>query len=164
MAEDVSEALRQDMLATFALKQVMDPKITALQKKIREGKATQNDVAAYSDRLGELVRATIHDVITPEALPNETLYYNILEKTVGVLLKNAHMDVNKKAIEAQKAIDKANGIGMSAVEAPYPQKRVDDLLYKAGKPGTSYEDAMKTLDAPASALTADLRDLRPCML
>lgn len=158
MAEEVSEKLRQEMNATFALKTVTDPQIAAINKKLKAKTATQADVSDYSARLGELLRDTLREVLTPEALPNETLYYNILRDTVDVMLKNAHRQVNQAAIEAQKAIDEAGGLGLNAVEAPYPQRRVNDLLYKAGAPGTPFDSAMKLLDQPVITLTQAFHD------
>lgn len=158
MAEEVSEKLRQEMNATFALKTVTDPQIAAFNKKLKAKTATQADVSDYSARLGELLRDTLREVLTPEALPNETLYYNILRDTVDVMLKNAHRQVNQTAIEAQKAIDEAGGLGLNAVEAPYPQRRVNDLLYKAGAPGTHFDSAMKLLDQPVVTLTQAFYD------
>ena len=158
MAEEVSEKLRQEMNATFALKTVTDPQIAAFNKKLKAKTATQADVSDYSDRLGELLRDTLREVLTPEALPNETLYYNILRDTVDVMLKNAHRQVNQAAIEAQKAIDEAGGLGLNAIEAPYPQRRVNDLLYKAGAPGTPFDSAMKLLDQPVVTLTQAFYD------
>ena len=154
MAEDVSAALRQEMLATFAAKQAMDPQIQAFIKKLHIDKtATQTDVSAYAARLGELARDTIREVLTPDALPNETLYYNILRDTVGTLMKNAHSLVNRRAIEAQKVIDEAQGLGIQAVEAPYPQRRAHDLIYKAGAPEAGFDAKMRILDEPVVTLT-----------
>ena len=145
MADEVSAALLGKMRAAFTRKRETDARIGAIRKKLNEKTATQADIAEYSDRLGELLRDTLRETLTPEALPNETLYYNILQDTVGVLLKNAHWQVNEAAIEAQKAIDEAQGLHLNAEAAPYPQKRADDLFYKVGAPGTPYETAMKRL-------------------
>lgn len=158
MADEVSAALLGEMRAALALKTETDARIGAIRKKLNAQTATQADIADYSDRLGELLRDTLRETLTPEALPNETLYYNILRDTVGVMLKNAHRKVNEAAIEAQKAIDEAKGLHLNAEAAPYPQKRADDLFYKVGAPGTPYETAMKRLAEPVATLTQAFHD------
>ena len=158
MADEVSAALLSKMRTVFTQKRETDARIRAIRGKLDAKTATQADVADYTDRLGELLRDTLRETLTPEALPNETLYYNILQDTVGVMLKNAHRRVNEAAIEAQKAVDEAQGLHLNAEAAPYPQKRAEDLFYKVGAPGTPYETAMKRLAEPVATLTRAFHD------
>ena len=157
MAE-VSEALRKKMLSLFKTKRETDSQIAAFRRKLDAKKATQTDVSDYSARLGELARDTIREVLTPEELPNETLYFNILMDTVDPLMRSAHALVNRTAAEVQKIIDEANGLGLNEVDAPYPQRRVRDLLFKAGDPAADYESKMRLLNEPIVTLTQAFYD------
>lgn len=157
MAE-VSEALRKKMLSLFKTKRETDAQISAFRRKLDAKKATQADVSLYSARLGELARDTIREVLTPDQLPNETLYFNILMDTVDPLMRSAHNLVNRTAAEAQKIIDEANGLGLNAVEAPYPHRRVRDLLFKAGDPELDLAAKMRLLDEPIVTLTQAFYD------
>ena len=154
--EDVSPALRDQMSAAFLRKREADPEIKAFRRKLEAKTATQADAAAYAERLGQLARDAIRETLTPEALPNETLYFNILQNTVDILFRNAHGLVNQAAAETQKAIDEAQGIGLNAVPGPYPERRARDLLYKAG--AQAYQEAMKTLGEPVVNLTQSFHD------
>jgi hypothetical protein len=78
--------------------------------------------------------------------------------TVDPLMRSAHALVNRTAAEAQKIIDEANGLGLNAVEAPYPQRRVRDLLFKAGDPAVDYESKMRLLNEPIVTLTQAFYD------
>lgn len=157
MAE-VSEALRKKMLSLFKTKRETDSQISAFRRKLDAKKATQADVSDYSARLGELARDTIREVLTPDELPNETLYFNILMDTVDPLMRSAHALVNRTAAEAQKIIDEANGLGLNEVEAPYPRRRVRDLLFKAGDPELDLASQMRLLSEPIVTLTLAFYD------
>lgn len=158
MAEEVSAEILRLMRANFMYRVNTDAEVRAFLKKLREKKATQGDVSLYSVRLGELLREVVRDVLTAAELPNETLYYNIMQDTVGELLKGAHRAVNDAGAEAQRAIDEQNGVGLAPISADFPQRRVNDLFYKAGAPGTTRERALKLLDEPLVTLTQSFHD------
>lgn len=158
MAEEVSAEILRLMRANFMHRVNTDAEVRAFLKKLREKKATQGDVSLYSVRLGELLREVVRDVLTAAELPNETLYYNIMQDTVGELLKDAHRAVNDAGAEAQRAIDEQNGVGLAPISADFPQRRVNDLFYKAGAPGTTRDRALKILYEPLVTLTQSFHD------
>ena len=73
-------------------------------------------------------------------------------------LRIAHERVNAAAIEAQKAIDEAQGIGIRAVPAPYPERRVSDLFYKAGAPDATFEGARQLIERAIPTITQAFHD------
>ena len=158
MAEEVSAQILRLMRANFMYRVNTDAEVRAFTKKLNAKKATQGDVSLYGFRLGELLREVVRDVLTAAELPNETLYYNIMQDTVGELLKVAHRAVNDAGAEAQRAIDEQNGVGLAPISADFPQRRVNDLFYKAGAPGTTRERALKILDEPLVTLTQSFHD------
>ena len=148
MEKDIAPELLEAIRERRREKEGRDPQIAAFTEKLNARKATQRDVAQYSGRLGELLSETLREILTPDNLPEGKLYYNIAARTIGPMLRNVHQMVNDSAIQAQKAIDEENGIGMKAVPAAFPEKRVNDLLYKIGSEETTPEQAQALMGEP----------------
>ena len=148
MEKDIAPELLEAIRERLREKEGRDPQIAAFTEKLNARKATQGDVAQYSGRLGELLSETLREILTPDNLPERKLYYNIAARTIMPMLRNVHQMVNDSAIQAQKAIDEENGIGMKAVPAAFPEKRVNDLMYKIGSEETTPEQAQTLMGEP----------------
>ena len=148
MEKDIAPELLEAIRERLREKEGRDPQIAAFTEKLNARKATQGDVAQYSGRLGELLSETLREILTPDNLPEGKLYYNIAARTIGPMLREADKKINDAAIQAQKAIDEENGIGMKAVPAAFPEKRVNDLMYKIGSEETTPEQAQTLMGEP----------------
>lgn len=148
MEKDIAPELLEAIRERLREKEGRDPQIAAFTEKLNARKATQRDVSQYSGRLGELLSETLREILTPDNLPEGKLYYNIAARTIGPMLREADKKINDAAIQAQKVIDEENGIGMKAVPAAFPEKRVNDLLYKIGSEETTPEQAQTLMGEP----------------
>lgn len=107
-----------------------DRQIERFLDKVAIGKADLTDVHGYSVRLGENLSDVLMQNLTPEQLPDKTLYFNIADRTVRPMMEQNHKLINQIAVEVQKVIDQADGIGLKALEGDEPAKRIKGLIDK----------------------------------
>lgn len=136
MATDISPELEKAIKTNFNTAAASDAKIRSIIKKARAGKATQEDITVYTERLGIHASNALKSVLTPENLPNGTLYYNIAEKTIKPLLLDNYERINNIAIVQQASEDKTLGINIGIVKGGYPENRVNQVIDFATNAGT----------------------------
>lgn len=136
MAEDISPELYSQIKTRFNTSARTDKRLQALINSIKNGTATQSTVAEYTERIGKHASDAFKAVLTPENLPNETLYWNIAEKTIKPLMLENYERINNAAIMTQASIDKAIEINVGIVKGGYPENRVDQVMNFAVDAGT----------------------------
>lgn len=128
MANDISPELYEAIKINFNTAAATDPKIKSIIKKARAGTATQTDIATYTERLGKHASEAFKSVLTPENLPDGTLYWNIAEKTIKPLLLSNYERINNIAILQQASADQALGVNIGISKGGYPENRVDQVM------------------------------------
>lgn len=131
MAADIVPELYGKIKKEFNARISMNRSIQNIMKRIKDGTATSEDAHKYAEMIGEALSEVLLSNLGLENLPDETLYWNIADRTVRPMLKNNHKLVNNTASEIQKIIDKADGIGLNAITSAFPEYRVRDLIDKA---------------------------------
>lgn len=134
MGEDIGEKLLLRIQELFRKSVMDDENIRLFLDSVKAGKAVQQDCLRYAERLGEHLSRAFAEVLTAENLPNGTLYFNIANKTILPMLREAHIDINTQASAVQKAIDRALHIGLQPLSGSFPESRVRDLMYTMCKP------------------------------
>ena len=127
---DIVPELNARIEASFDGYVMRDRQLSQISNRIRDGTATLKDAHAYAERLGEDLSRALVTTLTPEALPNETLYYNIAQRTIIPGLENNYKLVNDAAELIQKSIDNKNKIGLGVVRADFPLERINGLIDK----------------------------------
>lgn len=148
MAADVVPALQEEITRSFQNGVMRDRRALQVSKRIRDGTATFTDAHDYAESLGENLSRALVRTLTPEKLPNGTLYYNIARRTVVPALKNNYKLVNEVARDIQEIIDQETGIGLKAVTADFPENRIRGLIDKMTEDGITIERALKWLEEP----------------
>lgn len=148
MVTDVVPELNKNIESSFKGYVMRDRQITKISQRIRDGTATLTDAHDYAERLGENLSRALVNTLTPEALPNGTLYYNIAQRTIIPNLQNNYELVNEAAKEIQKAIDIKNSIGLGVVSADFPLERINGLIDKMTSGELLYDYAVKWLSEP----------------
>lgn len=148
MVTDIVPELNKHIEASFKGYVMRDRQITKISQRIRDGTATLTDAHDYAERLGEDLSRALVNTLTPDVLPNGTLYYNIAERTVIPNLKTNYELVNEAAKSIQKAIDVKNSIGLGVVSADFPQERIKGLIDKMTSGELLYDYAIKWLQEP----------------
>lgn len=83
----------------------------------------------YAERLGKNL-AQAFKFITPEALPDGRMYYNIAQKVVQPLLIDNWDSATASGAIAQDAINSAAGIGLKAIRPDVDTDRIDGILQR----------------------------------
>ena len=148
MVTDIVPELNKNIEASFKGYVMKDRQVTKISQRIRDGTASLTDAHDYAERLGEDLSRALVNTLTPDALPNGTLYYNIAERTVVPNLKTNYELVNEAAKQIQKSIDVKNSIGLGVVSADFPLERIKGLIDKMTSGEMLYEYVVSWLQEP----------------
>lgn len=148
MAADVVPALQEEIKRTFQNGVMRDRRAMQVAKRIRDGTATFSDAHTYAESLGENLSDALVRTLTPDNLPNGTLYYNIAQRTVIPALKDNYKMVNEISNSIQEIADSKAGIGLKTVTADFPEMRINGLIDKMTEDNITFEDVVKWLQEP----------------
>lgn len=127
MAEDISPALLKKVEDTFH-RNLANNKVskTKMMQRARDG--TLRSVHQYSRQVGKALANAFLEEITPDVLPDGTLYYNIAQKVIVPPLKEAHEMVSDVADQMQAYQNRRMAIGLKPVRPPIQMERVEGLI------------------------------------
>lgn len=148
MATDVVPALNEKIQLSFQNNVMRDRRIAQISKRIRDGTATFVDGHDYAERLGENLSKALVSNLNESTLPDGKLYYNIAKRTVTPALEENYNLTNAIAVDIQKIMDEAQGIGLGAVKADFPKERINGLIDKMTADGITLEQALIWLVEP----------------
>lgn len=97
-----------------------DGMLAEIRKKIRSGKATYEDTAAYSARAGKMIGALLSRRL-PEIPPEER------EQLCVELLHDQYIDINAAVDAAQRYLDERLGIQLAPQHAPFDSERASQI-------------------------------------
>ena len=128
MSSDIGQDILRSVKADFA-KELDDQsgRLGRLFKKIQDGKASMSDISTFSVLIGQTVSSAVEKRVTPEALPNGTLYFNIAQTVLQGILKDSHELINLAASSVQERLDAQQGLHIKAVKPEYPEERVKSI-------------------------------------
>lgn len=97
---------------------------------ILNGKKESNfsDLALMSRRIGDYAAKSMSDCCSKENLPDGTLYWNILERTLIPLMMEVHQIINELAFRVQGQIDKKQKIGIKPQKADFSEERIRSVM------------------------------------
>lgn len=93
-------------------------------KKLKNGKATQEDASLYGADLGECVSAVLNNNI------RANMSWDELNGMAMPLFKEVHQRVFDAASQIQKAEDEKNNIHINPIKPEFPEGKIHDLIYK----------------------------------
>ena len=127
MAEDIAPALLSKVQKAFnkglksrGIESTKAVKELAAQRKVR--------IHDYASKVGDALSEAYGKVITVDALPDGTLYYNIAEKVVKPTIEEAYTMVSDVADACQIAQNKGIGLGLKPIRPPIEVERLDGLI------------------------------------
>lgn len=146
MAEDIAPSLLKDIQAAFkANLKAANVDQKAFIEKARSG--TLKSITKYSAKVGNALAKAYQEVLIPEVLPDETLFYNIATRTITPTLKEAHKMVSDVADAIQETTNSRIGVGLKPIRPPIEMDRVDGIIDLLTD-GFSYADNMHYLNEP----------------
>ncbi len=135
--EDVAPGLLKAILADFL----------ALLGEAAPAPGSYEAAGAYAQRVGAALAAAFQKNLSGDALPDGRMYWNIADRVVRPLLERDHTLCAGAAAAAQRALNKAAGLGL-AVQTPEPDAGCIDGILQGLAAAEKYEDAAHLLSAP----------------
>ena len=156
--QDIAPELYEAVRTAFTDKVIADPYVFAFMEKVDRVTADFPDAQVYAKRLGEMLSDALLDVLTEDSLPDGRLYWNIADRVIRPMLNQNYELVNQAAAEVQKVLDSAERIGLNAVRAAKPEKRIKGLLDNMTVEGLEFSEVQRRMTAPVVNITESFFD------
>lgn len=109
-----------------------NPRVKRIYNKIIDGTATYLDMQTLSSLVATYMlnsaEAAYTDALERGKLPNDTLYENIVNKTMMPTLKDGHGIITEACGYVQKDLNRKSGIKLDAVEPPFNEAKALGLV------------------------------------
>lgn len=128
MAADIVPDLYEKIQREFKNNMKDSSLIKNFQRK--GSKATPKEVSFYAAELGRCVSDALTACLTEDVLPDGKLYWNIAQRTIVPLLKEAYELVIEAAETVQRQQDEKLGIRIQPIMPEFPQERINDFINK----------------------------------
>lgn len=123
-----------------------DETVQRLLTKIESSTTSYSDAHHYAILLGEHLAEAVGYHVTPEAMPDQTMYFNIAQKILTPLLTTTHKRVSAVCATIQKRINERSGYGIKAIA---PKLNTDKIRNLCGKVSSKpLEETLWTLQEP----------------
>ena len=155
--QDIAPDLLKRILELLAEKTQSDPMVLEILERIDAGTATAQDIQRFAIALGGHESDALLAVLTPDALPDGKLYYNIAERTVRPTIEQAHELFSSAAAQIQQQLNEAAKIGLRAVAPKLDEDRVRGIIDKVSD-APLFEDVRWVLNEPIRTLTQSFAD------
>lgn len=130
-----------------------DGMLAEIRKKIRSGKATYEDTAAYSARAGKMIGALLSRRL-PEIPPEER------EQLCVELLHDQYIDINAAVDAAQRYLDERLGIQLAPQHAPFDSERGHQIGSSLRDPSKPVETLQRRAKAATETTVKSMHDDR----
>ena len=128
MSSDIGQDILKSVRADFAKAlDYQNSKLGKLFKKIQDGSATMSDISTFSVLIGQTVSSAVEKRITPDVLPDGTLYFNIAQTVLQGVLKDSYELINLAAQSVQERLDSEYGLHIKPVKPDFPEERIRDI-------------------------------------
>ena len=148
-------AAKIDRLYSAALKD--DKTIVRLGTKLQKEPLSASEIRTLSERLGRHASDALREVLTPEALPDGRVYWNIAERTIKPMLEKVYATENAVQTASQLLLDKKNGINIAISKGIDPTDRINEVLNFAVN-STTGEQISNALNDPVKTTALDFLD------
>lgn len=155
--EDITPALLEKLQKRFSEKISVNPKIRALDKKIRAGQATYADAEDYAYLIGAALSEVFRGNLSSAVLPDGRLYFNIAERILSSMLGENHRLVSEATEIVQNFLNKSAALGLKPQLVPVNQNRIIGLVNKVAN-AERFDDVAWVLDEPVKNFTMSVVD------
>ena len=134
-----------------------DKTIVRLGTKLQTKPLSASEIRTLSERLGRHASDALREVLTPEALPDGRVYWNIAERTIKPLLEKVYATENAVQKASQLLIDKDAGVHIAISNGVNPADRINEVLNFAVDSKTG-EQISNALNDPVKTTALDFMD------
>ncbi len=145
--EDVSPALLERIRKDFV----------ALLENTKWSGSTYTEASEYADAVGNALAEAFRRHLTPDALPDGKLYWNIAEHVVRPMLEEDHKLIADAAQAAQQALNEKAGIGLQAQRTPLNEDKVSGILNKVAS-AEQFDEVSWVFDEPVKTFSRSVVD------
>lgn len=131
MVQDIAPSLYKKVEREFNVRMDKDRTVQRVLKRVRDGTATQTDVAAYADRVGIHSSGALRKFVKADNLPEGKLYWNIADRTIRPQLEAQHALIIDAAQKTQKTINAAAGYNIAPASPSINGRKVYNILNAA---------------------------------
>lgn len=131
MNEDIVPGLLANIEDDFKKSFQSDDTLKTLYGKVQDGTATQADGEKFAYEVGKLTREVFHRNVTPEILPDETLYYNIANRIIPPILSNNYEIVCEVMKQVIEHMNRETGIGIKFQKPEMDTYSMHNLIWAA---------------------------------
>ena len=155
MAEDIAPILLSKVQKAFAqgLKSRGISDMKAIKALAAENQVKIHD---YAVKVGDSLAEAYGKVITADALPDGTFYYNIANKVMRPTITEAHELVSDVADACQTAQNQKIGIGLKPIRPPIEEDRLSGLIDAVSS--GFFDDTVTYLDEPIKNIVDHFAD------
>lgn len=155
--EDITPALLETLQKRFSERIAANPRIRALDKKIRIGQATYADAEDYAYLIGSVLADVFRENLSSDVLPDGKLYFNIAEQILNTMLGENHRIVSEATEIVQNFLNKSADLGLKAQLVPVNEDRIIGLVNKVAN-AARYDDVAWVLDEPVKNFSVSVVD------
>lgn len=138
------------------VQQSFEEETAKLWEDIKNSVKSYEEAYSYAIKVGEALSKSFGVNITPEVLPDGMMYYNIADKVVRPMLKAEYDLTSQAAVEAQRAANKAAGIGMKPQAAGFDDDRAQGIIDRVSS--EPFEKVKWILDEPVRSFSKNVVD------
>ena len=150
--EDIVPGLLDEIKKDFNKAYKNNHKIKKLLEKLETNSLTYDDAYDYADEVGEILVRAFRKHITPGAMPDKKMYYNIAKRLLEGTLADNHELVADYSQIVQTVINKNAGYNINALKAKLNPDRIDGFVQRLASEET-FEDVDWMLDEPVRTFT-----------
>lgn len=155
---DIVPELLEKIRARMAEKKAADPQLRKFLERVEAGTATQAEVQRLSETLGNILGDVLAEFYAPGYLPDETLYWNIAERTLIPMLRENHQTINQAATLVQNATDEGNGIGLNPIQTKFPEERATGIVRDMCEDGIELAESVRRMKTDVTNITESFFD------
>lgn len=144
--DDIAPALLETLRQRFLQHLQADAHAAELLEAILDGKAGYAEAGDYAEEVGRAL-AGAFSTITGADLPDGRMYWNIADRVVRPLLEEDHTMVSDAAVQVQKALNQAAGLGLQPQRVPVDADKINGILNRLDA-AAAYDDVAWILGEP----------------
>lgn len=144
--DDIAPALLETLRQRFLQHLQADAHAAELLEAILDGKAGYAEAGDYAEEVGRAL-AGAFSTITGADLPDGRMYWNIADRVVRPLLEEDHTMVSEAAVQVQKALNQAAGLGLQPQRVPVDADKINGILNRLDA-AAAYDDVAWILGEP----------------
>ena len=148
--DDIAPELLEAVKKSFATK------TKGFRESIAKGVKNYEEAYHYAIKVGAALSRAFKINITSEVLPDGMMYFNIANRVVFPMLQEGYELSSAAAIQAQRSVNKAAGIGIKPQIAEFDEDKAKGIIDRLSS--EPFDDVKWILDDPVKTFSKNVVD------